>query len=97
VSVDDRIAAVLARIVIGPRTLDDFQNFIKSFFGGTAGVIVENYASYTIDVTVYAYKTPEEQAAFEDAFRAALPAHLDVNSYSYGGFVAGIAQAGDTL
>lgn len=93
----DRRAAVKSRIVIGPRTLDDFSAFIKSFFGGTDGVITENYASYTLDVSVFAYKTPEEQAAFEEAFEAAIPAHLSVASYSYGGFVAGVSTAGDTL
>lgn len=97
IAVADRIAAVLSRIIIGPRTVEDFQAFIRSFFGGTDGVIVENYSTYSVDVSVFSYKTPEEQEAFEAAFAAALPAHLGVDSYSYGGFVAGISMAGDSL
>jgi hypothetical protein len=77
--------------------LSDFEAFIRSYFGGTDGVIVENYSTYSLDVTVYAYKTSEEQAAFEEAFEAALPAHLGVDSYVYGGFVPGVSKAGDTL
>ncbi len=93
----DRRAGVKARIVIGPRTKADFEAFIRSFFGGTDGVIVENFATYSLDVTVYAYKTAEERAAFEAAFEAALPAHIGVDSYTYGGFVPGVSTAGDTL
>jgi hypothetical protein len=97
VSTADRRAAVLSRIIIGPRTLADFEAFIRSYFDGVDGVITENYATYDLDVTVYAYKTPEEQAAFEAAFEAALPAHLTVTTYTYGGFVPGVSVAGDTL
>lgn len=97
VSVTDRRAGVKARIVIGPRTLNDFEAFVRAYFEGVDGVIVENYASYTIDLTVYAYKTPAEQAAFEEALQAALPAHIDLNTTTYGGFVPGVSEAGDTL
>lgn len=97
VSVADRIAGVRSRIVIGPRTLADFEQFLRDFFDGEDGAITENYASYTVDVTVYAAKTTEEQEAFEEAFDAALPAHLSVGTYSYGGFIAGVSKAGDTL
>lgn len=97
VEVADRIAAARARIVIGPRTLGDFEQFLRDFFDGEDGAITENYALYTLDVTVYAAKTDEEKAAFEEAFDAAIPAHLSVDTYSYGGFIAGVSKAGDTL
>lgn len=93
----DRRANVKSRIVIGPRTVADFEAFILEFFEGVPGVIVENYSLYTVDVTVYAFKTPEESAAFEEAFEKALPAHLGVNTYTYGGFIPGVSKAGDTL
>ncbi len=93
----DRIAGVRSRIIVGPRTVADFEAFIEDFFDGVPGVIVEDYANYDVDVTVYAYKTAEEKAAFEAAFEAALPAHLGVASYSYGGFIPGVSMAGDSL
>ncbi|MDX1744356.1 MAG: putative phage tail protein [Halobacteriales archaeon] len=93
----DRRAAIKSRIVIGPRTLADFQAWIDNYFEDSTAVITENYASYSIDVTIYDYKSPEEQAAFEDALRAALPAHLALGTVSYGGFIAGVSTAGDTL
>lgn len=93
----DRIAAVKSRLVIGPRTKSDFLQFLRDFFDGVDGGITENFALYTVDVTVFASKSAAEQAAFEEAFDKALPAHLSVDTYSYGGFVAGVAQAGDSL
>jgi len=97
VSVTDRRAGVKSRIVIGPRTLADFEAFIRAYFDGVDGVLVENYSLYSLSITVYAYKTAAEQAAFEEAFEAALPAHISVASYTYGGFVPGFSTAGDTL
>ena len=93
----DRRAAIKARIIIGPRTVDEFVAWIGNYFEGTTAVIVENYATYDINVTVYAYKTPTEQAAFEEALLRALPAHMGLASVVYGGFVAGVSKAGDTL
>ena len=96
VSDEDRRAAVKSRIVIGPRTVAEFVAFIRDFTG-VDGAITENFALYTVDVIVYASKTDEEKAAFEEAFERALPAHLGVALYTYGGFVPGLSTAGDTL
>ncbi len=93
----DRRAAIKSRIIIGPRTKAEFVAWIGNYFEGTTAVIVENFALYTIDVTVYAFKTPTEQAAFEEALLRALPAHIDLDTVVYGGFVAGVSKAGDTL
>lgn len=93
----DRRAAVKSRIIIGPRTKPEFVAWISNYFEGTTAVITENYATYSIDVTVYAYKTPTEQAAFEEALLRALPAHIDLGTVVYGGFIAGVSKAGDTL
>ncbi len=93
----DRRAAIKSRIVIGPRTLTDFETWIENYFAGTDAAITENYATYSIDVTVYDFKSPAEQAAFEQALQEALPAHIDLGTVTYGGFIAGVSKAGDSL
>ena len=96
VTLSRRRAVVKSRVQIGPRTLPDFLGFIQ-FFTGNDGGIAENYSAYDVDVSVFAALTTEEREAFEEAFERSLPAHLGVNSYSYGGFIAGVSMAGDSL
>jgi len=96
VSLEDRRSAVRARIHPGPISYDSFLEFADRFFPGTEVGIVEDYADYAVEVSVYSAKSDEEKASFEAAFRRALPAHLSA-TFVYGGFVVGVNTAGDSL
>lgn len=95
VSDQDRRAAVLAKLVVGPKTVADFLALVESFFG-LEGNIVEDFANYSVEFNVYGAPTAAEQEAFEKILRAYLPAHLAL-TVNYGGFIAGVSMAGDVV
>lgn len=93
-----RRALVLQELNTGQRITQDFIDFVVSFTGVPPEVVfvIEDFVNYEVEVTVQVGLTTEQQTAFEYAFRRLLPAHLDV-TFAYGGFIAGVGLAGDTL
>jgi hypothetical protein len=94
-----RRAAVLAAVTLGARTLRDFRALVAEFAQVDENVVIiqEDFANYQVSVTVQAGLTDAQKTELEFQFRRFLPAHLEVTSFSYGGFIAGVALAGDTL
>lgn len=95
---EQRRALVSQEIISGQRTRQDFIDFIISFTGVPPElvIVVEDFANYQVEVTVQVGLSDEQKAQFEFAFRRLLPAHLEA-TFAYGGFIAGVNLAGDTL
>jgi hypothetical protein len=95
---EQRRSLVLSEMNTNQRTVDDFRTFVENFTGVDPSLIflTEDFANYEVDVIVQVGLSAEQAAEFEHSFRRIVPAHLQIN-FAYGGFIAGVNLAGDTL